>query len=56
MPNILCMVGLEAGIHEFCTSALYEDEGRCYIHSMIAPTETRSQEVKHLLRTGEIPD
>jgi hypothetical protein len=56
MRNILYMVGLEARIHELCTSASYEDEGRCYIQSTISPTETRSQAVKHLPRIGEIPD
>jgi hypothetical protein len=56
MRNILYMVELEARIHEFCTSASYEDEGRCYIQSIISSTEPRSQAVKHLLRIGEIPD
>jgi hypothetical protein len=56
MRNILYMVGPEARIHEFCTSASYEYEGRCYIQSMISPTEPRSQAVNHLLRIQEIPD
>jgi len=45
MRNILYMVGLEARIHEFCTSASYEDEGRCYTQSVISPTEPRCQAV-----------
>jgi hypothetical protein len=56
MWNILCMVELEAKIHEFCTSASYKDEGRCYTQSVISPMEPRSQAVKHLLRDGKILD
>jgi hypothetical protein len=56
MRNILYMVGLEARIHGFCTSASYEDEGRCYTQSVISPTEPRFQAVKHLLGGGEILD
>jgi hypothetical protein len=48
------MAGLEARIHEFCTTVLCNDKDRYYIQSMISPTEPRSQAVKHLLRTGEI--
>ena len=56
MQNVLYMVGLEARIHEFCTSASYEDEGHLNIQSMISPTEPRSRAVKHFHLTGEIPD
>jgi hypothetical protein len=48
------MAGLEARIHELCTTASCNNNDRCYIQSMISPTEPRSQAVKHLLRTGEI--